>query len=131
MQMSKIGALQRGISQRGPQAARFGIAASGAGIRRGIAVMGRGIGPYSRKVPQQAWTQANPGALCGTVTCADGLLWTGCRWMACKRSGVRIPIAPQVRDIIRKLGRRVQRQSTATVNARDAAPLFGSGTFLG
>ena len=44
--------------------------------------------------------------------------------MACKRSGVRIPIAPLVRDIIRKTGQRVQQQSTATVGARDAARLF-------
>src|ERR1039457_7223619 len=29
-----------------------------------------------------------------TVTCTDTLLWTCCHCMACKRSGVRIPIAP-------------------------------------
>jgi hypothetical protein len=53
-----------------------------------------GIGSYSRKVPQQAGTQADLGALSGTVTCTETRGWTGCRWMACKRSGVRIPIAP-------------------------------------
>ena len=52
---------------------------------------------YSRKVQQPAWI---PGDACGrrgTVTCTDGLRWTSCRWMACKRSGVRIPVAPHKR----------------------------------
>ena len=61
---------------------------------RVLSSWGGGVRSYSRKVPQQAWTQADPGALCGTVTCGYVLWWTGCHWMACKRSGVRIPIAP-------------------------------------
>jgi hypothetical protein len=80
---------------------------------------------YSRKVPQQAWTRADRGGRGRTVTCTGTRGWTGCRWMACKRSGVRIPIAPQVRNIIRKPGQRVQQESTATANARGAACPFG------
>src|ERR1039458_616048 len=57
---------------------------------------GRGLGSYSTKVPQPAWTQADLGAFSGTVACGYALRWTGCHWMACKRSGVRIPIAPLV-----------------------------------
>jgi len=72
---------------------------------------------YSRKVPQQAGTQVGPGGRGRTVTCTGTRGWTGCRWLACKRSGVRIPIAPQVRDIIRKPGASVQQQSTAVATA--------------
>jgi hypothetical protein len=62
----------------------------------------RGSRRYSRKVSQQARTHGDLCTRLGTVTCADGLMWTGSRWMACKRSGVRIPIAPpQLRCIIR------------------------------
>jgi hypothetical protein len=75
--------------------ARSGAAACGASSKRpGGRLMGRGTGSYSREVPQQAWTRADLGALSGTVTSGCALRWTGCRWMACKRSGVRIPIAP-------------------------------------
>ena len=59
-------------------------------------------GPYSTKVQQPPWI---PEDSCGrpeTVTCTDALPWTGCHCMACKRSGVRIPIAPpQFKTIIR------------------------------
>src|ERR1019366_4053028 len=37
-----------------------------------------------------------PGCTLRTVACGYALRWTGCHWMACKRSGVRIPIAPLV-----------------------------------
>ena len=49
---------------------------------------------YSAEVPQPARTSADSGALLRTVTCGDGRSRTGCLLMACKRSGVRIPIAP-------------------------------------
>jgi hypothetical protein len=32
-----------------------------------------------------------------TVTCGDGRGWTCCRQMACKRPGVRVPLAPHFR----------------------------------
>ena len=54
----------------------------------------RGSRRYSRKVPQQARTHGDLCTRLGTVTCADGLMWTGCRWMACKRSAVRARLAP-------------------------------------
>jgi hypothetical protein len=47
--------------------------------------------------------------------------------MACKRSGVRIPLAPQVTDKIRKPGHQVQQESTAVATGRDAKQVFGSG----
>jgi len=57
-------------------------------------------GEYSTEVPQPARTPADWSARCGTVTCGDGLRWMGCLLMACKRSGVRIPIAPpKLKDI--------------------------------
>ena len=49
---------------------------------------------YSAEVPQPRRTRAYSGALLWTVTCGDVLPWTACLLMACKRSGVRIPIAP-------------------------------------
>jgi hypothetical protein len=80
--MGKIGGATAGISRRWPEHDSALLHAVG------------GIGPYSREVPQRVWIPVDCLVLAGTVTCADGLLWTGCRWMACKRSGVRIPIAP-------------------------------------
>jgi hypothetical protein len=65
--------------------------------------------PYSREVPQQGGTQVDLGALSGTVTCGYTLWWTGCHWMACKRSGVRIPIAPLRRHFSRSEPSRVIR----------------------
>jgi hypothetical protein len=50
---------------------------------------------YSGKVPQQAGTQVVLDGRGRTVTCTGRRMWTLCHWMACKRSGVRIPIAPQ------------------------------------
>jgi hypothetical protein len=49
---------------------------------------------YSREVPQPGRTRAHSGARVRTVTCAHVHGWTCCLLMACKRSGVRIPIAP-------------------------------------
>jgi hypothetical protein len=49
---------------------------------------------YSRKVQQPAWIPEDACGRRGTVTCTGGRRWTSCRWMACKRSGVRIPVAP-------------------------------------
>jgi hypothetical protein len=54
---------------------------------------------YSRKVQQPAWIPGDAWGRRGTVTCTDGRRWTSCRWMACKRSGVRIPVAPQLTGI--------------------------------
>jgi hypothetical protein len=44
------------------------------------------------EVPQPARTEANLGGCSRTVTCGDGRRWTYCLLMACKRSGVRIPV---------------------------------------
>ena len=49
---------------------------------------------YSRKVPQQAWTRVDWSGRRRTMTCTGILWWTVCRWIACKRSGVRISLAP-------------------------------------
>src|ERR1035438_5829115 len=96
---------------RGSQGARPGTARRYAVLVVGVRVLsswGRGRRAYSREVPQQARTQADLGALSGTVTCGYARQWTGCHWMACKRSGVRIPIAPpQFKTIIRNPGPRV------------------------
>jgi len=107
--------------------ARLGAALRGAGSGASgrSARGGGGVRSYSRKVPQQAWTRVDPSGRGRTVTCADTRGWTGCRWMACKRSGVRIPIAPQVKSLNRNSGQRVQQESTATANARGAAHPFG------
>ena len=49
-----------------------------------------------------------------TVTCADVLLWTYCLVMACKRSGVRIPIAtPRSRRFFELLSRRSKGRTAA------------------
>jgi len=55
---------------------------------------------YSKKIRQPVRTWRDGRALPGTVTCTDVLRWTCCLLMACKRSGVRIPVAPpQFRQI--------------------------------
>jgi hypothetical protein len=59
-------------------------------------------------------------ALCRTVTCTDRRGWTCCLVMACKRSGVRIPIAPQLRSIIRKFEPLVQGEYSSKVPLRQA-----------
>ena len=87
----------------------------------------RGPIPYRRKVPQPIRTRADPGRQSGTVTCGDGRRGTGCLLMACKRPGVRVPLAPQVRDINRKLEQRVQQKSTATAVCDPAVHQFGCG----
>src|ERR1019366_3033187 len=59
------------------------------------ACTGGSSGPYSTKVQQPTWI---PEDSCGRpemVTCTDVLLWTSCHCMACKRSGVRVSVAPQ------------------------------------
>ena len=63
----------------------------------------------------------------GTVTCAYGRRWTCCLLFASRGSGVRVPLAPLVRDIIRTAGPGVQQQSTATGTASDAAHAFEWG----
>ena len=90
-----------------------------------------GVRSYSRKVPQQTWIPVDSCGRPGTVTCAYALWWTGCRWMACKRSGVRIPIAPpQFRDIIRNpepIGSEAWYSSKVPQRQRREAPLPQSG----
>jgi hypothetical protein len=51
-------------------------------------------GQYSGKVQQPVRIWPHWYARSGTVTCGDRHRWTCCLWMACKRSGVRIPLAP-------------------------------------
>jgi hypothetical protein len=86
--------------------------------RRGSVACGRGstlvrapsratTAPPARMAPVQHGSTATHGTevaaqvLVGTVTCGDGRGWTCCRQMACKRSGVRISLAPLVRSEIR------------------------------
>ena len=61
----------------------------------------RRVGEYSTEVQQLTRTRAHSWGRGRTVTCRDGRGWTCCRQMACKRSGVRIPLAPLVRSKIR------------------------------
>src|ERR1700722_12750764 len=77
---------------------------------------------YSTKVQQPAGTQAARPALTGTVACTDALGWMPCLLMACKRSGVRIPIAPHKRpgqmgfwDRLAHLPRSLDRHLTAVL----------------
>src|SRR5882757_662037 len=58
-------------------------------------------GKYSMEVPQQERMQRDTEGRPGTVTCGDGRGWTCCLLFASRGSGVRVPLAPQVRDIIR------------------------------
>ena len=51
---------------------------------------------HSGKVPQPGRITWHGSGHLRTLTCGDGLPWTGCPLMACKRSGVRIPIAPHI-----------------------------------
>src|ERR1022692_1801956 len=55
-------------------------------------------GEYSTEVPQLAGTRTDRHARCGTVTCGYVLWLMGCLLMACKRSGVRVSVTPQVRS---------------------------------
>ena len=52
-------------------------------------------GRYSKKVQQPVRTRPDRCARPGTVTCTDVLRWTCCMLMACKRPGVRVPLAPR------------------------------------
>jgi hypothetical protein len=54
----------------------------------------RRVGEYSTEVQQLTRTRAHSWGRGRTVTCGDGRGWTCCRQMACKRSGVRISLAP-------------------------------------
>jgi hypothetical protein len=53
--------------------------------------------PYSREVPQLTRIEADWSGRCRTMTCGSVLWWTGCLLMACKRSGVRVSVAPRFR----------------------------------
>src|ERR1035437_2777223 len=61
---------------------------------RNVCGLLRTTGEYSTKVPQLVGTEADLCARCRTVTCGDGLRWMGCLLMPCKRSGVRVSVAP-------------------------------------
>jgi hypothetical protein len=54
----------------------------------------RRVGEYSTEVQQLTRARAHLRGRVRTVTCTDGRGWTCCRQMACKRSGVRISLAP-------------------------------------
>jgi len=91
----------------------------------GSAYGGGGIGSYSSEVPQRVWIPVDCWVLAGTMTCADGLLWTGCHWMACKRSAVRARLAPLVRSEIRTDRTGSTAASTATAAGWAAVRVFG------
>jgi hypothetical protein len=61
-------------------------------------------GEYSRKVPQQARTAVDPPGRARTLTCGCTRRWTCCLLFASRGPGVRVPLAPQVRSIIRTAG---------------------------
>ena len=90
----------------------------------------RTAGKYSTEVPQQGWIQADVAGRWGTVTCGDGRGWMWCLLFASRGSGVRVPLAPQVRRRIRTGGLRVQQKSTATGIALDAVHAFEWGFAL-
>jgi hypothetical protein len=58
-------------------------------------------GEYSTKVPQQVQIWRDAEGRSGTVTCGYGRWWTCCLLFASRGSGVRVPLAPQVRSVIR------------------------------
>jgi hypothetical protein len=70
---------------------------SSAGVP-GLLGQGRRGNLYSGKVQQPVRTSADWRAHSGTVTCGDRRGWTCCLLMACKRSGVRISLAPRFRS---------------------------------
>src|SRR4249920_4068811 len=59
------------------------------------------VGEYSRKVQQPARIPEDWYAHPETLTCTYVLLWTCCLLFASRGPGVRVPLAPQIRDIIR------------------------------
>ena len=73
---------------------------------------------YSTEVPQRTWTEVAAPGRRRTVTCGDGRGWTCCRQMACKRSGVRISLAPLVRSIIR-----TDRTASTAAKYRNGGPM--------
>jgi len=89
-------------------------------------------GRYSGKVQQPLRIWPDWHTRPGTVTCGDRHWWTCCLVMACKRPGVRVPLAPQFRDIIRNPEPRLQDLYSSKVPQREqcegAAHQFGSGT---
>ena len=58
-------------------------------------------GEYSTEVPQQVRIRRDADTRSGTVTCGYGRGWTWCLLFASRGSGVRVPLAPQVRSKIR------------------------------
>jgi hypothetical protein len=102
-----------------------GATAACAAASTATAVHSRGpAGEYSTKVPQPARTWTDWSACCRTVTCGDGRRWMGCLLMACKRSGVRIPIAPQFRNTIRKKEPRIKAEYSSKVQQQaDRTPV--------
>jgi hypothetical protein len=56
---------------------------------------------YSRKVQQPARIPEDWYARPETLTCTYVLLWMACLLCASRGPGVRVPLAPQIRDIIR------------------------------
>ena len=87
------------------------------GLSHGIWAVPDQGGEYSREVPQQTGIRMDPDARPWTVTCGYGRGWTVCLLFASRGSGIRVPLAPQVRGIIRTPSPRVQQQSTATGTA--------------
>ncbi len=71
------------------------LGTNGGGVPQRPWILADARGEYSRKVPQQARKDTDPGTRSGTVTRADGRGWTCCLLMACKRPGVRVPLAPR------------------------------------
>ena len=96
------------------------------GLRAGVDLGGE----YSREVLQQVRIWRDVDTRSGTVTCGDGRRWTGCLLFASRGSGVRVPLAPQVRGIIRTASPRVQQHSTAVGTAGVTAHAFELGLLL-
>ena len=86
---------------------------------------------YSRKVQQPVRTRGAWHGRGRTVTCGDGRGWTCCRQMACKRSGVRISLAPLVGSEIRIERTASTAASTAAAARRAAVRVFGSVSSAG
>ena|ERR1022692_3671805 len=76
-------------------------------------------GEYSTEIPQPARTRADWSARRRKLTSTDTPLWTCCLLMACKRSGVRVSVAPQVRGPLRLC---VPRISSMALTSRFALP---------
>ncbi len=69
--------------------------AAGPGLHIGLErIPSAGQVRYSTEVPQRTRTEVAVPGRRRTVTCGGGRGWTCCRQMACKRSGVRISLAP-------------------------------------